>query len=71
MKMKEEEGCSWEEISDALPSRTPGPIRVRYSTKLGGGTGSRKRRRLDKRGCHLIGYFSEEKEGQTATLPVS
>jgi hypothetical protein len=45
VKMKEEDGCSWEEISDALPSRTPGAIQVHYSTKLGGGTGSRKRRR--------------------------
>jgi hypothetical protein len=45
VKMKEEDGCSWEEISDALPSRTSGAIQVRYSTKLGGSTGSRKRRR--------------------------
>jgi hypothetical protein len=45
VKMKEEDGCSWEEISDALPSRTLAAIQVRYSTKLGGGTGSRKRRR--------------------------
>ena len=42
VKMKEEEGCSWKAISDALPSRTPGAIQVRYSTKLSGSTGSRK-----------------------------
>jgi hypothetical protein len=45
VKMKEEDGCSWEEIADALPSRTPGAIQVHYYMKLGGGTGSRKRRR--------------------------
>jgi hypothetical protein len=45
VKMKEEDGCSWEEIADALPSRTPGAIQVHYSTKLSGVTGSRKRRR--------------------------
>jgi hypothetical protein len=33
VKMKED-GCSWEEISESLPSRTPGAIQVRYSTKL-------------------------------------
>ena len=41
VKMKED-GCSWEEISDALPSRTPGAIQVRYFTKLGSGTRLRK-----------------------------
>jgi len=43
VKMKEEDGCSWEEISDALPSRTAGAIQVHYSTKFGRGTRSRKR----------------------------
>ena len=38
-------GRSWEEISKELPSRTLGAIQVRYSTKLGGGTVSRKRSR--------------------------
>jgi hypothetical protein len=33
LKMKKE-GCSWEEIHDALPDRTPGAIQVQYSTKL-------------------------------------
>jgi hypothetical protein len=41
-----ENGCSWEEISAALPSRNPGAIQVRYSTKFSNGrTGSRKHRR--------------------------
>jgi hypothetical protein len=44
-KMKEEDGCSWEEISHALPSRTLAAIQIRYSTKLCGTAGSRKRRR--------------------------
>ena len=42
VRMKED-GCSWEEISDALPSRTPGAIQVHYSTQLGGCTRLRKR----------------------------
>jgi hypothetical protein len=33
LKMKEG-GCPWEEIHAALPRRTPGAIRVQYSTKL-------------------------------------
>jgi hypothetical protein len=45
VKMKEEDGCSWEEISDALPSRTPGAIQVRYFTKFrSSGARSRKHR---------------------------
>lgn len=44
VKMKEEDGASWEEISEALPCRTPGAIQVHYSTKLGG-AGSRIRQR--------------------------
>jgi hypothetical protein len=46
VKIKDGDGCSSEEISDAFHSRTSEAIQVRYSTKLGGGTGSRKRRRL-------------------------
>jgi hypothetical protein len=34
LKMREEDGCSWEEIHRALPHRTIGTIQVRYSTKL-------------------------------------
>jgi hypothetical protein len=34
LKMREEDGCSWEEIHDALPDRTSGAIQVHYSTKL-------------------------------------
>ncbi|KAH8744710.1 hypothetical protein BGZ57DRAFT_919173 [Hyaloscypha finlandica] len=34
LKMREEDGCLWEEIHAALPHRTPGAIQVRYSTKL-------------------------------------
>ena len=45
VKMKEEDGCSWEEISTAIPSRTAGAIQVRYSIKFGSGRVSRKRRR--------------------------
>lgn len=41
LKMKEEDGCSWGEISDALPSPTLGAIQVPYCTKLASGTGSR------------------------------
>jgi hypothetical protein len=33
LKMRED-GCSWEEIHAALPSRTLGTIQVRFSTKL-------------------------------------
>jgi hypothetical protein len=33
-EMREEDGCSWEEIYAALPHRTPGAIQVQYSTKL-------------------------------------
>lgn len=33
VQMKEEDGCSWKEISDKLPSRTTGAIQVRYFTK--------------------------------------
>ena len=41
-----EDGCSWEKISAALPSRNPGAIQVRYSTKFSNsGTRSRKHRR--------------------------
>jgi hypothetical protein len=32
--MREEDGCSWEEIHAALPHRTLGAIQVPYSTKL-------------------------------------
>jgi hypothetical protein len=35
-KMKEEDGCSWEEIAKALPHRTPGTIQVHYSTSRAG-----------------------------------
>jgi hypothetical protein len=45
VKMKTRDGCSWEEISDALPSRTTGAIQVHYSTKFSRGTRSRKRLR--------------------------
>lgn len=38
----EEDGASWEEISETLPPRTLGQIQVRYSMKLGS-VGSRKR----------------------------
>ena len=34
LKMREEDGCSWEEIHAALPHRTQDAIQVRYSTKL-------------------------------------
>ncbi|CZR65235.1 uncharacterized protein PAC_15135 [Phialocephala subalpina] len=34
VKMREDDGCSWEEIHAALPHRTPGAIQVQYSTKL-------------------------------------
>lgn len=34
LKMREVDGCSWEEIHAALPHRTPGAIQVQYSTKL-------------------------------------
>lgn len=34
LKMREEEGCSWEEIHAALPHRSIGTIPVHYSTKL-------------------------------------
>ena len=44
VEMKKD-GRSWEEISDALPSRTLGAIQVRYFTKLGDGTVSRRRSR--------------------------
>jgi hypothetical protein len=45
LKMKEEDGLSWEEISYALPLRTRAAIQIRYSMNLGGGRGSGKRRR--------------------------
>ena len=45
VRMKED-NCSWEEISAALPFRSPGAIQVHYSTNFSrGGTGSRKHRR--------------------------
>ena len=53
VKMKDEDGCLWEEISTALFSRTLGAIQVRYSTKLSSGTGSRKH-------CRLRGFLSTE-----------
>ena len=34
LKMREEDGCSWEEIHAALPHRNIGTIQVRFSTKL-------------------------------------
>jgi hypothetical protein len=34
LKIREEDGCSWEEIHTALPHQTPGAIQVHYSTKL-------------------------------------
>ena len=34
LRMRGEDGCSWEEIHAALPHRTQGTIQVRYSTKL-------------------------------------
>ncbi|CZR65262.1 uncharacterized protein PAC_15162 [Phialocephala subalpina] len=34
LKMREADGCSWEEIHAALPHRTPGTIQMHYSTKL-------------------------------------
>ncbi|KAF8855580.1 hypothetical protein BDZ45DRAFT_501146 [Acephala macrosclerotiorum] len=34
LKMREEDGCSWEEIDAALPHQTKDAIQVRYSTKL-------------------------------------
>jgi hypothetical protein len=34
LKMREEDGCSWEEIHAALPHRTIETIQVHYSTKL-------------------------------------
>ena len=34
LEMREEDGCSWEEIHAALPHRTKETIQVRYSTKL-------------------------------------
>jgi hypothetical protein len=34
LKMREVEGCSWEEIHAALPHQTKGTIQVHYSTKL-------------------------------------
>lgn len=43
VRMTEEDNCSWEEISAALPSRSLGAIQVRYSTKFkSGASGSRK-----------------------------
>jgi hypothetical protein len=33
-KMREEEGCLWEEIHARLSHRTPGAIQVQYSMKL-------------------------------------
>jgi len=30
LKMRDEDGCSWEEIHDALPHRTPGAIQAQY-----------------------------------------
>lgn len=46
VKMRKEDNCSWEEIYDALPSRSPGAIQVRYSTKFNSGaSGLRKRQR--------------------------
>jgi hypothetical protein len=54
VKMKKD-SCSWEEISDALPSCTPRAIQVRYFTKLGGGTKLRKHRQpqefFEGKGC--------------------
>lgn len=35
-KMKEVDGCSWEEIHGAFPHRTPGTIQVHYSTSRAG-----------------------------------
>ena len=34
LKMREEDGRSWEEIHAALPHRSIGTIQVRFSTKL-------------------------------------
>jgi hypothetical protein len=31
LKMRGEEGCSWEEIAKALPHRTPEAIQLHYS----------------------------------------
>jgi hypothetical protein len=46
VRMKEEGNYSWEEISAALPSRSPGAIQVRYSTKFSSSsTRSRKHQR--------------------------
>ena len=36
VKMKEEDGCSWEAIAAKLPIRTSGAVQVRYSNKFGG-----------------------------------
>jgi hypothetical protein len=44
VEMKEV-GFLWEAISNVLPSRTLGATQVRYYTKLGSGTRSRKRPR--------------------------
>jgi hypothetical protein len=38
LKMREEDGCSWEEIHDALPHRTPGTIQAHcYAIRAGVG----------------------------------
>jgi hypothetical protein len=34
LKMRQVEGCSWEEIHAALPHRTKETIQVHYSTKI-------------------------------------
>jgi hypothetical protein len=36
LKIRKEDGCSWEEIHDVLPHRSIGTIQVHYSTKLKG-----------------------------------
>jgi hypothetical protein len=30
LKMRDEDGCTWEEIHDVLPHRTPGAIQAQY-----------------------------------------
>ncbi len=44
-RMREEDGCSWKEISAALPRHPQNSIEVRYSNKFSNGARSRKRQR--------------------------
>jgi hypothetical protein len=68
LKMKDEDGCSWEEIHKALPHRTPVAIKVQYyairagvgEADVSGGQQQKRRRGRPRKqtceaGCEVVG----------------